>query len=367
MKYQSLLVFSMALAAIAVSCSKENTSEGSAFTGIEVEVGENAGSRLLVLNQGSFPGASTLDLLDFKTRQYYADVFGQANPGIPQGVGNTANDMAVVGGTLWVALNASNQVSVLDLNTFKLLKTITVDSPRYMVCDGNYVYVSSYGAAVNGSVYGVPGKVYQINTATYESKSVEVGHQPEGLAFLDGKLYVANSGGYELEHEKTLSVIDPSAFTVSGTLTLPVENLNRLFAADGKLWVSTYDSYNADWSAVTVPMSLGSVSSDGTYTQMEGVSPMTVCLEGHTLYAADFTHFYTVDTATGTVRSTPFAGSDLSRISYPYGLAVNPLSGDIYVADASFTGDSKIHCFSSTLRHRWSVTAGLGTCMLKVL
>ena len=52
MKYRSLLVFSMLLAAIAVSCSKENAS-GTQPTGIDIEVGEN--------NRGSFPDSPFLN------------------------------------------------------------------------------------------------------------------------------------------------------------------------------------------------------------------------------------------------------------------------------------------------------------------
>ena len=66
MKKIALLVFSAVLVAIA-SCTKENASE-STFAGIEVEVGEQNGSysRLYVLNEGAYPGMSTLDVIDFK-------------------------------------------------------------------------------------------------------------------------------------------------------------------------------------------------------------------------------------------------------------------------------------------------------------
>ena len=144
MKKIALLVFSAVLVAIA-SCTKENAPEVP-FAGIDVEVGEQSGSfnKLYILNEGAFPGASTLDLLDFKNKKYCADIFAQANPEVPQGLGNTANDMAVVDGKLWVALNASNQVAVLRLPSAKLEHVIDVESPRYIATDGQYVYVTSY-------------------------------------------------------------------------------------------------------------------------------------------------------------------------------------------------------------------------------
>ena len=120
MKRITLLVFSAVLVAIA-SCTKENASEVT-FAGIEVEVGEQSGnfSRLYILNEGAFPGASTLDLLDFKNKKYCPDIFAQANPEVVQGLGNTGNDLVIAGDRLWVLLNASNQVAVLHLPDAKL-------------------------------------------------------------------------------------------------------------------------------------------------------------------------------------------------------------------------------------------------------
>ena len=176
MKKIALLVFSAVLVAIA-SCTKENTSEVT-FAGIEVEVGEQSGnfSKLYILNEGAFPGASTLDLLDFKNKKYCTDIFAQANPEVVQGLGNTGNDMAVADGMLWVLLNASNQVAVLHLPDAKLERVLEVDAPRFIVNEGRYAYITSYAGAVYGSEDMVPGKVYRIDRNNYETATVEVGY-----------------------------------------------------------------------------------------------------------------------------------------------------------------------------------------------
>ncbi len=355
MKYRSLLVFSVLLAAIAVSCSKENAS-GNLPTGIDIEVGEN--SALFILNQGAWPGGSTLDLKNLSSGAFSANWFAAANPDVAQGLGNTGNDMAVIGGRLWVLMNGSNQIAVINPSTGKLEKTLDVDSPRYIIKKGNYAYVTSYGAAVNGSVYGVKGKVYRIDPATYETKTVEVGYQPDGITALGEKLYVANSGGYQTDHEKTISVIDLASFSVTGSIELPVENLNRLFSASGKLWVTTYDCYNADWSAVITPASLGSVTPEGEYTAVPGVTVGMPALSKDKLYNISYAGMQVVDTATGTLSAITLKDA---QIGYPYGLAVHPVNGDIYVADASFTGDSKVLCFAADGSFKWSETTGIGT------
>ena len=168
MKKLSLLVFSMVLAAIAVSCTPENASEKTP-AGIDIEVGEN--NTLFIMNQGAWPAGSTLDVKNLSTGAFKADWFASANPGLEQGLGNTGNDMAVIGGKLWALMNASNLIAILDPSTGKLDRFLEVDSPRYIIKKGNYAYVSYYGAAINDSVYGVKGKVYRIDPSTYKMAS----------------------------------------------------------------------------------------------------------------------------------------------------------------------------------------------------
>ena len=379
MRHFTLLVFSVALVAMAASCTKENASENLSFAGIEVEVGEQNGSgKLLILNEGAFPGMSSLDLLDFRTHTYYADVFGQANPEVVQGLGNTGNDMALVGGRLWVLMNASNQVSVLEFPSCKLYKTLEMESPRHIVVSGDYAYISSYGAAVYGG-NPTPGKVYRVNLSDFSTSSVEVGDQPEGLSVVGNKLFVANSGGYDYIPDNRLTEIDLGSFTVTAQHEMPARNLNLMEHSGGKLWISTYgesawtQDESGDWiQDMSVPMSLVSVdpAAPNKASLINGVHADKMTLCGDYLYVigndTEMTKgwdlcLYKVDTRSAAVTKTPFAGSALSFIVYPYGLLVNPDNGDLYICDASFTGTSKLHCFSSALHFKWSVDTGVGT------
>lgn len=367
MKKLSLLVFSVVLAAIAVSCTKENTS-GNTPAGINIEVGENT---LLILNQGAYPAGSTLDLMDISTLNYCSDFFGKVNPDVPQGLGNTGNDMAIVNGKLWVAMNASNQIAILDMPSGKLEKVLGVDSPRYMVSDGHYVYVSSYGGAVWGGP-AVQGRIYKIEyispAHTISLENMAVGYQPEGVALLDGKIYVANSGGFNQEKDNTISVLKiapDKTMKLDGTLEMPVHNLNRLFAAGGKLWLSTYDTYAADYSSIIESSSLGYVTADGTYTAIPDVKPSIITCVNNTIFAADGNKLWKIGARDATVESITLsdtAGQPFTFSNhYPYGIIINPKGGEIYIADASFTGNSTLHCFESYGVHKWKQTTGIGT------
>lgn len=377
MKKIALLVFSAVLVAIA-SCTKENTPDPK-FAGIDVEVGEQSGSfnKLYILNEGAFPGASTLDLLDFKNKKYCADIFAQANPDVVQGLGNTGNDMAVVDSKLWVALNASNQVAVLRLPSAKLERIIDVESPRFIVADGQYVYVTSYAAAVYGGADMVPGKVYRISKKNYETATVEVGYQPEGLAVLKGKLYVANSGGYNYVHDNRISVIDLASFKLEKHIEAPMTNLYQMVATEDKIWVSSYgestwtQDASGEWiQSVSAPQSLVSMTPNGQFAEWEGVHANKMCLNGNALVCFGNDKemeggydncIYFVNTTGETFQKTSFASSDLKCVGYPYAILMNPSNNDIYIADANFTGGSKLHCFNGSLRHKWTIETGVGT------
>ena len=370
MKKIALLVFSAVLVAIA-SCTKENTSEVT-FAGIEVEVGEQNGSfsKLYILNEGAFPGASTLDLLDFKNKKYCTDIFAQANPEVAQGLGNTGNDMAMVDGKLWVLLNASNQVAVLHLPDAKLEKVIEVESPRFIVNEGKYAYITSYAGAVYGSEDMVPGKVYRIDRTSYAVSTVEVGYQPEGLAVLNGKLYVANSGGYNPTPDNRISVINLDTFKLEKQIEAPMRNLYQLAATKDKIWVSSYGEWDAQWTLIA-PHTLVSMTPSGQFTQWDGVHSDKMSLCGNTLVCvgndAEMSGgydncIYFVNTTGTSFQKVSFNGSDFSRIGYPYAVLMNESNNDIYIADASFTGGSKVVCFDGkSLKHKWTVNTGVGT------
>ena len=370
MRKIALLVFSAVLVAIA-SCTKENTSEVT-FAGIEVEVGEQNGSfsKLYILNEGAFPGASTLDLLDFKNKKYCTDIFAQANPEVAQGLGNTGNDMAIADGKLWVLLNASNQVAVLHLPDAKLEKVIEVESPRFIVNEGKYAYITSYAGAVYGSEDMVPGKVYRIDRTSYAVSTVEVGYQPEGLAVLNGKLYVANSGGYNPTPDNRISVINLDTFKLEKQIEAPMRNLYQLAATKDKIWVSSYGEWDAQWTLIA-PHTLVSMTPSGQFTQWDGVHSDKMSLCGNTLVCvgndAEMSGgydncIYFVNTTGTSFQKVSFNGSDFSRIGYPYAVLMNESNNDIYIADASFTGGSKVVCFDGkSLKHKWTVNTGVGT------
>ena len=375
----ALLVFSMAVTAIAVSCAKdETTSRDADLAGVNVAVGEKkaAFKKLFVLNEGNFQkNNSTLDFFRFSDGNYVSDAFGSMNPAVVQGLGDTGNDLVLHDGKLWVVMNGSGYVHVLDAKDETLLKSIAVPDPRYIAFDKSHAYVSSYAGAIYGGEE-TNGKVYRIDLKTYQvDGEVTVGCQPEGVAVSNDKLYVANSGGYNYMHENTVSMITLSDFKLNQNITV-ASNLHFLTAdSQGTVWVSSYgestwtQDASGNWiQSMSEPMGLYKITGSGTTMVKDvHVSCMTLCDDGF-IYAignADELDggynntLYKVSVNGGAVSSTSISKTDAAQVGNPYGICVNPKTGDIYIADADYTGPGKVWCFTKDLKLKWSAVAGM--------
>ncbi len=378
MKKCALLVFSMVVLAVAAGCQKsETTSRDADLAGVNVAVGEKGlFAKLFVLNEGNFQkNNSTLDFFRFSDGNYVSDAFGSMNPTVVQGIGDTGNDLALNEGKLWLVMNGSGYVHVLDAFDETLIASIAVPDPRYIAFDKSYAYVSSYAGAIYGGDE-VKGKVYRISLSTYKvDGEVEVGCQPEGVAVSGNKLYVANSGGYNYIHENTVIVIDLASFKVSSSVTT-ASNLHYM-ASDGQgaVYVSSYGestwSQDADgnWiQSMSEPMGLYKISgASSSQVKDVHVSCMTMCSDGY-IYAIGNAEeltggysnmLYKVSVKDGSITSKAISGTDAAKVGNPYGICVAPGTGDIYIADADYTGPGKVWCFTKDLKEKWSAVAGM--------
>ena len=117
---------------------------------------------------------------------------------------------------------------------------------RYIRFHEGYAYVTSYaGPVVIRPDYEQRGFVAKIDTATLQIvDTCLVGFQPDELEIADGKIYVANSGGYMVpNYENTVSVIDLRSFREVRRIPVAI-NLHHLRAdRHGQLWVSSRGDY----------------------------------------------------------------------------------------------------------------------------
>lgn len=164
-----------------------------------------------VVNEGLYgQNNSTISYYDFETQTSNNDIFGSVNSGLD--LGDTANDIEIFGNKGYIAVDNSNKIEIIDMNTFKSLGNInlgTNSSPRdIVIIDSTLGYVSCLAKDA----------LVKFNPSTKEIiKTISVGSKPEAIVYSAGKIYVTNSGyGYS----NTVTVIDMITDTEEKVLTV---------------------------------------------------------------------------------------------------------------------------------------------------
>ncbi len=142
-----------------------------------------------LLNEGNMnTNKASLDYVDFTTGKYERNRYAAVNPDAVGGLGDVGNDAGIYGSKLYVVVNASNKVEVLDAESGKKIKQIDLLNGRYLAFHKGKVYVSAY-LGQTGDPNAPNGIVAEIDTASLSIiRQVEVGRQPEELAIVGDKL-----------------------------------------------------------------------------------------------------------------------------------------------------------------------------------
>ncbi len=169
---------------------------------------------MLILSEGGF-GATPPSLLD----KHYTD--GTPAPA-PLEIGGTGNHVAIQGNYAYVAMNGTYEVRVIDIKNWTIVTSIAVSTepgngPREIVVHGDDLFVSTFDNDV---------RMFSIASGEQRT-SYEPGGRPEGMALIDGKLWIANAfKAGSFESDNTIAVWDLSTTAVAGE----VDNIRLVVA-----------------------------------------------------------------------------------------------------------------------------------------
>lgn len=324
---------------------------------------------IYLLNEGNMgSNKCTLDFLDCSTGVYWRNIYSERNPNVAKELGDVGNDVGIYGSKMYIVVNCSHKVEVVDARSCVRIGQIDIPNCRYVRFNGGRAYISSYVGPVAMGNDSPKGAVYEVDTLSLTiSRSVAVGYQPEEMEIVDGQLYVANSGGYRPpEYDNTVSVVRLS----------DMRQVRQIEVAKNPGHVKQ-DRYGRLW-----------VSSRGDNTQREGclqmlaVSPRTGRMEveksfdiavGNMAVHGDRLYYFTsvsagggdaqygvIDLSTLEVLTGNFITDGTDRkIAVPYALAIMPESGNILISDAkNYVSSGTLYCFSPDGKCLWSVRTG---------
>jgi YVTN family beta-propeller protein len=312
---------------------------------------------LYVLNEGNMNmNKASLDYLDLTTGRYSRRLFEAYNPEVTKGLGDVGNDIQIYGSKMYIVVNNSNKVEVVDAGTVTRIKQLSIRQCRYVVFYKGNAYITSND-----------GYVAVIDTASLtETARIKTGRNPEQMAISGNKLYVANSGGYSPpNYERTVSVINLDTQQELKRIDVAI-NLDRL-ALDpyGDLYVTSRGDY------YTVPSRLYVIDThtDTVKKQFE-VAASNIYIHKDLAYIYSvawsyITHSNTISYALINVKDDTLLpkqfitdGTD-KQIVIPYGILVDPDTEDVYVSDAlDYVSPGILYCFDKTGKKKWSVETG---------
>jgi len=354
------------------SCRKDDIVVPAEYDGIAPPELDSPLLGFYLVNEGNMgSNKCTIDFFDISSGYYTRNLYPERNPNAIKELGDVGNDIAIYGSKLYVVVNCSHKVEVMNAYTGIRIGQIDIPNCRYVRFYNGKGYVSSYVSPVTVDPDSPKGAVFEIDTTSLKiTRQVTVGYQPEEMAVIDDKMYVANSGGYRApDYDNTLSVIDLKEFRQIRRIPVAI-NLHRVRADHrDKLWVSSRGN-NTD-----IPSRLYILEKSAESDRMEVAEEIDVAcsemaMHGDSLlfFASDWSDtgqsnkvsYGIIDMKTRKQISENFITDGTEReITRPYGLAVNPVNGDIYVTDAkNYVSSGTLYCFSSEGKKKWSVRTG---------
>ncbi len=299
-------------------------------------------SRLaLVLNEGLFQrNNATLTYYEIDSNRAFTDFFERQ---VGRRLGDTGNDLAQYGGKIYIVVNVSSTIEVLDAHTFNSLGTVLLFNgtqprqPRHIAFYGRNAFVSCFD-----------GTVAVIDTASLAvTRNIQVGSYPEGVAVQHGKLYVANSGGLNFpNYDSTVSIIDLNSLTEIKRLTLRINP--TAVAADryGKVYVISNGNYS------NVPMRLLVIdSARDTLKNIYGFDAGRIAIHDSLAFVVSNNSVKLLD-----IKNDRMLNENLiapSNFQLLYGISIDTTRRELYCADAKnyvVSGEMKVFDFNGQFK-----------------
>lgn len=340
-----LWVWVMLLSLFFAACSDENGEEN------VIPEREVIGENLIICNEGNYQSDNgqlsyydgTVGVL---TNKWFRQVNGSK-------LGDTPNDIIQVNDTLIaIAVNWSNIIQYIHPDGTACGATENVPNNRRMCADGNYLYITSYAHKCGNQTFE-KGYVAKIDVRTKQVVATcEVGWEPEGVRLYEGKLYVANTGGYTFseghEYETTVQVVDAETMKSIKTIDTGCINLYGEMSQAGQYLCinSCGDYYNVKPKTVIVDCKTDEVKTfdfPATYNSTDGDVFYTVGSEFSYNTSEYVYSIKTINPKTQEVKDGIFCEAitqKIKEITSPYELYVSPYTKNVYFTDANSYGSA---------------------------
>lgn len=327
------------------------------------------GEMIILLNEGNWQSDNgQISLIEDHviTNGWFKAVNGTKIGDTPQHIISLSDSL------LAISVNWSNIIHYIRPDGTLVASTEDVPNCRYMVSDGKHLYITSYAHdTALGQTYQ-KGYVARIDLSDFQVKATcEVGYEPEGIALYDGRLYVANTGGYAFSenhnYENTVSVLDASSMTKIKDIEILNDEGKRVINLYGTMSrCENFLCINSPGDYYDVPASTVLFNcDDDSYVVYDFPSTYNTVTRDRKFFAVGSAFSYsTYETNYRIVTIDPFTGDiyegyllpdgdvsieveeAINAMQNPYCVYQNPYTGHLYITDAvSYASSGKVYEF----------------------
>jgi len=282
-----------------------------------------------VVNEGNFQRSnSSLTVYLPDSNKAYQDVFALANG---RNLGDTGSDIVAYSGKAYIVVNGSQKIEVISLAGYKSVGTLAIPGKR-----GPYrLTILNDAKAFVTNISDTSITEFNPSTLQITTDRIKVGNNPMGIAGVNGKVYVCNSG---FGHDSTVTVLNATTGGLIKTVFVgdsPSEigvgpNNEVIVKCDGR---SDYSNPAND-----TPGSILKINSDNDVVTVRAILPLvTYGHPGRMAISNKGVGFF--QAKTGIIKFS-YSGTGLSIGGTPfatdagYGLAYDDATDKLYVTDA---------------------------------
>jgi YVTN family beta-propeller protein len=343
MNRTKIYLYLLLLAAVVQWSCTVNDTPGEEITG--------KGKALLILNEGSIGmNNATLARYDIEKESLNSTYFASVNK---RGLGDVANDMLLYGSKIYLAVNKSGTVEVIEAATGKSLRQVAMvttggasKEPRRLAAHGGKVYVTSFDDTVT-----------RIDTTSLAvDGSVTVGLDPEGIAVTNNRIYVANSGGLNWEngYDNTLSVISLASFTEEQKIAVGTNPGSVAADSQGDIYLTVTGNYVDEPAAFKVIRNGSTIAE----TIADIAWPQRFVISNNRAYIITGAYgepykLAVYDCLEERLVTDHFI-SDGTEIPNIYNVSVDPVTGDLFIGSTDYVHPGDLYWFDKrgTLKNR---------------
>lgn len=323
---------------------------------------------LYLLNEGNMgSNKSSIDYFDCTNGYYSRNIFPERNPSIVKELGDVGNDLKIYDNKIFAVINCSNLVEIMDESTAMHIGTVNIPNCRYITFHGDKAYVSTYSGPMEINPEARPGKIIEFDINTLKiTREVTVGYQPEKMIIKDGKLYVANSGGYIApKYDKRVAIVDIEKFELIKFIDVAINLHCMEIDQEGKIYVSSRGDYYGKGSNIFV---LDTKTDAITDTLNVAASEMHMHKDKLFIIGSEWNFVsgdkdvtYSIyDTTQKRLLTTDFIKDNTTKeIEQPYGISINPENEEIFICDATdHVTPGYLYCFNPDGTFKWKTRTG---------